>query len=471
MPSLVSPTTYPAESVPREAPGGRHLWMNYTPMRGLPGERFPVIARAEGCWVEDQQGKRYLDGLSSLFCVNSGHGRAELAEAAARQARELDFFPTWSYAHPPALELAERLAALAPGDLNRVFFCSGGSEAVEAAIKLARQYHKVSGRPAKTKLIAREVAYHGTTMGALAVTGLTELREPFEPFTPGGCHVPATNAYRLAEGHDPSSFADAIEERILFEGPDTVAAVVLEPVQNAGGCFVPPEGYFQRVREICDRHDVLLISDEVICAWGRLGHYFGCERFDYQPDIVTVAKGLSNASFALGAVLASDRIAAAFAAAFADADATFLHGFTFGGHPIGCAVALANLDLIEREGLLENVRANEARLRRMVDSMRSLPIVGDVRGAGYFLAIELVRDQETKETFTPEQCRRVLREYVAAELFKRGLICRADDRGEPVIQLAPPTIAGGDEFEVILDVLPPVLERAWEMLDEEPRPV
>jgi adenosylmethionine-8-amino-7-oxononanoate aminotransferase len=239
-----------------------HLWMHFSRMGGYDADHpIPIITRADGCYVYDEHGKRYLDGLSGLFCVNAGHGRTEYGEAAARQIEELDFYTLWSYAHPKAIELAARIASLTPGDLNRVFFTSGGSEAVESAIKLSRNFHRMHGKGQKHKVVAREVAYHGTSLGALAATGITDLRSQFEPLTPGGCHVPNTNIYRWPEDRDPLWAADAIEERIVFEGPETVAAVILEPVQNAGGCFVPPDGYFQRVREICDRYDVLMISD------------------------------------------------------------------------------------------------------------------------------------------------------------------------------------------------------------------
>ena len=302
-----------------------HLWMHFTRMGGFgPGQEVPVIVRGEGCYVWDDKGNRYLDGLSALFCVNSGHGRAELGDAMAAQVRELDFVTIWSYAHPRAIELADRVAALAPGDLNRVFFTNSGSEAVESAIKLARNYHRLTGNAAKTKLIAREIAYHGTTMGALSATGIPGLRSQFEPLLPGGCHVPNTDSYRWPEDRDPLWAADKIEERILFEGPETVAAVILEPLQNAGGCIPPQDGYFDRVREICDRHNVLLVSDEVICAWGRLGYYFGCERYGYQPDIVTTAKALTSAYAPMGAMIASERVFEPFA----DEKAMFAHGST-----------------------------------------------------------------------------------------------------------------------------------------------
>ncbi len=439
----------------------RHLWMHFSRMGGYDAEHpIPVISRAEGCYVFDDQGNRYLDGLSALFCVNAGHGRTELGEAAARQVEELDFYTLWSYAHPRAIELAARIASLTPGDLNRVFFTDGGSEAVESALKLARNFHRVHGKGQKHKFIAREVAYHGTSLGALAATGITELRNQFEPLAPGSCHVPNTNIYRWPEDRDPLWAADAIEERIVFEGAETVAAVILEPVQNAGGCFVPPDGYFQRVREICDEHDVLLISDEVICAWGRLGHYFGCERFGYQPDIVTTAKAMTSAYAPMGAVIASDRVAEPFM----QGNASFAHGFTFAGHPLVAAIAMANLDVFEREDLCGHVLAKEDEFRQMLESLRDLPIVGDVRGAGFFQAIELVKDRETKETFDDEESERLLRGFLSGELYRHGLICRADDRGDPVIQLAPPLISDTPQFEEIHDVLRTVLSEAWEQV-------
>jgi adenosylmethionine-8-amino-7-oxononanoate aminotransferase len=436
----------------------RHLWMHFTRMGAYEGAELPIIARAEGCYVYDEHGERYLDGLSGLFCVNAGHGRTELGEAAARQIAELDFYVLWSYAHPRAIELAKRIADLAPADLNRVFFTSGGSEAVESAIKLARVYHQRTGNPRKTKFISREIAYHGTTLGALAATGIPALRTPFEPLVPGGVQVPNTNSYHWPADRDPLWAADKIEEKILYEGPETVAAVILEPLQNAGGCIPPQEGYFQRVREICDRHDVLLISDEVICAWGRLGHYFGCERYGYRPDLITIAKGLTSAYAPMGGLIASDRIAEPFM----HGKEMFTHGFTFAGHPVAAAIALANLDVFEREGLCEHVRENEGEFRSTLEDLREIPIVGDVRGDGYFHAIELVKDRDTKEGFTDEESEHLLRDFVSGELYRRGLICRADDRGDPVIQLAPPLIAGPEQFEEIGTALRAVLTEASE---------
>jgi adenosylmethionine-8-amino-7-oxononanoate aminotransferase len=436
----------------------RHLWMHFTRMGAYEQHDVPIIVRGEGSYVYDEHGKRYLDGLSALFCVNAGHGRAELADAAAAQARELAYYTNWSYAHPRAIELATRIASLAPEGFNKVFFTSGGSEAVESAWKLARNYHRMRGEGTRTKIIARELAYHGTTLGALAATGLTGIRAPFEPLTPGGCHVPNTIDYRWPADRDPLWAADAIEERILFEGPESIAAVILEPVQNAGGCVPPQDGYFQRVREICDRHGVLLISDEVICSWGRLGHYFGCDRYDYIPDIITTAKGLASAYMPIGAMIVSDRVAEPFM----KDKAMFGHGFTFGGHPVACAVGLANLDIFEREDLCQHVLAKEQEFRSTLDSLSDIPIVGEVRGAGFFHAIELVKDRETKETFNDDESEDLLRGFLSGELYNRGLICRADDRGDPVIQLAPPLIADSEQFEEIASILRSVLTEAWE---------
>jgi adenosylmethionine-8-amino-7-oxononanoate aminotransferase len=439
-----------------------HLWMHFTRLSAYAEADVPVIVRGSGPYVYDSNGKRYLDGLSGLFVVQVGHGRTELAEAAAKQAAELAYFPLWSYAHPKAIELADRLADLAPGDLNRVFFTTGGSEAVESAWKLARSYFKQVGKPLKTKAISRAIAYHGTSMGALSITGLPALKQEFEPLVPSTFRVPNTNYYRRPdESMTEEQFgiwaADRIAEAIEFEGPDTVACVFLEPVQNAGGCFPPPPGYFQRVREICDRYDVLLVSDEVICAFGRLGEYFGSQRYGYQPDIITSAKGLTSGYVPLGAMIASERLAEPFLGG----TSSFAHGITYGGHPVAAAVGLANLDIFEREDLNGHVRANSEVFRSYLERLRDLPIVGDVRGDGYFFGIELVKDKATKETFNDDESERLLRGFLSKALFDAGLYCRADDRGDPVIQLAPPLICDESHFAEMEQILRSVLTQAW----------
>jgi adenosylmethionine-8-amino-7-oxononanoate aminotransferase len=440
----------------------RHLWMHFTRMSKTAD--IPVIVRGEGVWVYDDHGKRYLDGLSGLFTSQIGHGRTELAEAAAQQASTLGYFPLWSYAHPMAVALADRLAELTPGDCNRIFFTTGGSEAVESAWKLALQYFRVTGQPNRRKVISRNLAYHGTTMGALSITGLAAIKTPFEPLVPGAVKVPNTNFYRAKYfADDLDGFgqwaADAIEQSILIEGPDTVAAVFLEPVQNSGGCFPPPPGYFRRVREICDRYGVLLVSDDVICAFGRLGHWFGADRYGFRPDIVTMAKGLTSGYSPLGAMAASDRLIEPFLNG-----ESFLHGITFGGHPVSTAVAMANLDVFEKEHLLQHVQKNESLFRASLDTLSDLPIVGDVRGAGYFYGIELVKDKDTRETFNDDESERLLRGFLSGALYEAGLICRADDRGDPVIQLAPPLICGEEEFDVMTTILRSVLTEAWEQI-------
>jgi adenosylmethionine-8-amino-7-oxononanoate aminotransferase len=444
----------------------QNLWLHFTRMSSYSRGEVPVIVRGSGQYVFDQNGKRYLDGLSGLFVSQIGHGRGEVAEAGARQGSELAYFPLWSYAHPRAVELAQRLADLAPGDLNQVFFTTSGSEAVESAWKLAKQYFKITGEPGRYKVISRDIAYHGTSMGALAITALPGIKEPFEPLTPGGVRVPNTNFYRAPSfvADDLTAFgqwaASEIERAILREGPASVAAVYLEPVQNSGGCFPPPPGYFQRVREICDRYGVLLVSDEVICAFGRLGHYFGAQRYGYQPDIITFAKGVTSGYAPLGGMLVSDRLMEPFS----EGTATFLHGITFAGHPVSCAVALANLDVFEKEDLLGNVRAHEAGFRATLEKLADLPIVGDVRGDGYFYGIELVKDKATRQTFTDDESERLLRGFLSQALFDAGLVCRADDRGDPVIQLAPPLTCGQEHFDEMEQILRSVLTQAWARL-------
>ncbi|WP_083947911.1 aspartate aminotransferase family protein [Thermobifida cellulosilytica] len=439
-----------------------HLWMHFTELASYQDTDVPVIARGEGPYVYDVNGKRYLDGLAGLFVSQVGHGRTEIAEAIAEQARTLAYFPIWTYAHPTAIELADRLADLAPGDLNRVFFTTSGSEAVESAWKLARQYFKLVGQPTRHKVISRRIAYHGTSMGALSITGLQAIKTPFEPLVPSTIQVPNTNIYRApVHGDDPEAFgrwaADQVEEAILQNDPESVAAVYVEPVQNAGGCFPPPPGYFQRLREICDRYGVLLVSDEVICAFGRLGAYFGAQRFDYLPDIITFAKGVTSGYVPMGGLIAREKLVEPFQ----EEGTTFLHGNTFAGHPVAAAAALANLDIFENEGLIEHVQANAPVFRATLEKLLDLPIVGDVRGEGYFYGIELVKDKETKETFTDEESHRLLKGFLSPALFDAGLVCRADDRGDPVVQLSPPLICGPEHFAEIEGVLREVLTEAW----------
>ena len=433
-----------------------HLWLHFTrtaDWRG-PEPSVPVLDRGAGCYVWDTAGKRYLDALSALFCVQVGYGREEMVEAAAAQMRKLPFATNWSTAHQPAIDLAAALAERFPGDLTHAFFVNSGSEAVESALKLARQYHAARGEPGRYKVVSRNYAYHGTTLGALGVTALESLSDPFQPLAPGHIHVANTNAYR-PQADDP---AGAIEEAIVEAGPETVSAVVLEPVQNAGGCFTPPDGYFQRVREICDRHGVLLISDEVICAFGRLGTWTGAERYGYLPDIITFAKGVTSAYAPLGGMVFRSELGRALGKEPRD---MFVHGSTWGGHPVSCAVAMANLGVMESEDVLGNVTRTgpwfAEQLRTLYDRH---DIIGDVRGTGYFWALELVFDRDRKVGFDDEQAEELLRGFLSRRLLELGVICRADDRDQPVIQLSPPLVADRAVLGELVDVLDRALGEA-----------
>ncbi len=439
-----------------------HLWLHFTRMAGYRDGEIPVIVRGDGCYLEDANGKRYLDALAGLFAVQIGYGYGEeMGEAAAAQMRELPFYTNWSYAHPRAIELAAEVAALAPGDLNRAFFVSGGSEAVESAWKLARQYHAVRGER-RWKAIGRSVAYHGTTMGALSITGIPALRAPFEPLVPEVAHVRNTNRYRRPAEETEEEFTgfllDDLEQAIEATGPETVAMVIMEPVQNAGGAFTPPVGYFHGVRELCDRYGILLCADEVITGFGRLGAWFGSELYDIRPDLLTCAKGLSSAYASIGAVLARDAVMEPFL----EGTVSYTHGITFGGHPVAAAVALKNLEIMRRERIIENVQENQDQLRSTLAQLLELPIVGDLRGVGYFWALELVKDKETKETFSAEESESLLRGFLSPRMFERGLICRADDRGDPVLQISPPLVAGPAEFDELVGILGDVLAEAWQ---------
>jgi adenosylmethionine-8-amino-7-oxononanoate aminotransferase len=442
-----------------------HLWLHFTRMSGYRAEEMPIIVRGDGCYLEDANGKRYLDALAGLFAVQLGYSYGEeIGQAALEQMRELPFYTNWSYAHPRAIELAHGLASLTPGDLNRVFFVSGGSEAVESAWKLARQYHAARGER-RYKVVARRLAYHGTTMGALSINGIAALRAPFEPLVPGPFHVRNTNRYHRPPDETEAEFTafllDDLESAIEQEGPATIAMVIMEPVQNAGGAFTPPAGYFAGVRAICDHYGILLCADEVITGFGRLGAWFGSELYDIRPDLITCAKGLSSAYAPIGAVIAGDHMMEPFL----DEKAMYTHGITFGGHPVMAAIALKNLEIMKRERIVERVREHEPVLRDSLAQLLELPIVGDLRGVGYFWALELVKHKERRETFSDAESESLLRGFLSGRLFERGLICRADDRGDPVIQISPPLVAGPREFDEIVGILGDVLSEAWQRMN------
>jgi adenosylmethionine-8-amino-7-oxononanoate aminotransferase len=438
-----------------------HLWLHFTRMSDTD---VPVIVRGEGCYLEDANGKRYLDALAGLFAVQIGYSYGdEIGQAAHEQMRELPFYTNWSYAHPRAIELAAEVASLTPGDLNRVFFVSGGSEAVESAWKLARQFHQARGER-RWKAISRRTAYHGTTMGALSINGIAALRAPFEPLVPDVIHVRNTLRYHRPAGESEEEFTafllDDLESAIVAEGPETVAMVIMEPVQNAGGAIVAPAGYWRGVREICDRYQIVLCADEVITGFGRMGTWFASERYEIRPDLITCAKGLSSAYASIGAVIAADHIVEPFL----DGTAMYAHGITFGGHPVQAAIALKNIEIMKREQIVERVRDNEDGFRETLAQLLDVPIVGDLRGAGYFYALELVKDKETRAGFSDEEAEALLRDFLSPQFFEKGLICRADDRGDPVVQISPPLIAGHSEFEELVGILGDVLTEASERI-------
>jgi adenosylmethionine-8-amino-7-oxononanoate aminotransferase len=441
-----------------------HLWLHFTRMGAYADGEVPVIVRGEGCYLEDANGKRYLDALAGLFAVQIGYSHGEeIGEAAAAQMRELPFYTNWSYAHPRAIELAAEVARLAPGDLNRLFFVSGGSEAIESAWKLARQFHQARGER-RWKAIARRTAYHGTTMGALSINGIPALRAPFEPLVPDVVHVRNTNGYHRPPGETEEEFTafllDDLESAILAAGPQTVALVVMEPVQNAGGALTPPAGYWRGVREICDRYEILLCADEVITGFGRLGSWFGSELYDIRPDLVTCAKGLSSAYASIAAVIAADHVIEPFLGE----TQMYAHGITFGGHPVQAAIALKNLEIMQRERIVERVRDNEDAFRSTLEQLLELPIAGDLRGRGYFYALELVRDKETRAGFSEDESETLLRGFLSPRFFEKGLICRADDRGDAVVQISPPLVAGQAEFDEIAGILGDVLAEAGQRI-------
>lgn len=455
---MTAPTISPATDRLRGS-ADRHLWRHFAQMGAADAREIPVIARGEGCYLIDTDGNRYLDAISNLFCVNLGYSYgAELGEAAAAQFAQLGYHSSWGSSHAPAIELAEKVASLAPEGMERVFFTPSGGESVEAAWKLAKQYHLLRGEH-RWKAIGRHNAYHGTTLGALSINGMAELRRPFEPLVPQVGHIRNTHRYgRPADETDEQFTAGLLanlEDTIVAEDPSTIAMVIMEPVQNHGGCLTPPPGYAAGVGEICDRYGILLCADEVICGFGRIGAWFASERYDMRPDLITIAKGLSSAHAVMGAVIASEQVYEPFTAPGVD----FTHGNTFGGHPVMAAIALKNIEIMERERIPEHVRTKEVELEASLRTLLDLPIVGDVRGAGFFFGIELVTKRPDGTRFTAEEQARLFGPAsIASRLVERGLMSRlAVDGDDPILFAAPPLVADTPEFDEIVSTYAEVL--------------
>ncbi len=435
-----------------------HSWLHFYQMQNLIDKPPIVITRGTGAKVYDQHGKEYIDSLAGLFCVNAGYGREEIARAMYEQATKIHYVSSFSYANEPAVQVAQKLAEVAPivgAHDARVFFVSGGSEAVESALKIAKQYQRAKGFAGRYKTISRRLAYHGTTMGALSVTGLPSVRAPFEPLVPGARHAPMPLHYRCAycahEAQCNLTCADEIERLVEQEGAETIAAIILEPVQNSGGCVVPRDDYYQRVRELCDRTGIVMIMDEVICGFGRLGYWFGTEHWDVQADIITTAKGLTSGYAPLGAAIVAKEIANAF---LGDEQNKLMHGITFGGHPVSAAAALANFAIFEREQLCNRAQlSGEYLMGQLRETLDAHSIVGDIRGLGLFIGIELVKDKATRESLHGE----ANIGWLSDQLLQHGIICRADDRLDPVIQLSPPLIISKEEMDRVVEVLDDVI--------------
>ncbi len=434
-------------------------WRHFAEMGGATTTPPKVIIRGEGCYLIDSDGNRYLDGLSNLFCVNLGYSYGEeLGEAALAQYKELGYHSNWGSTHPRAIELAATLAELAPGDLSHVYFTPSGGESVEAAWKIARQYYRLRGEN-RWKAISRQTAYHGTTLGALSLIGIPEFRSDFEPLVPTAGKIRNTRRVGRPADETEEQFTtfllDELEFRVQAEGPDTVAMILMEPVQNHGGMLVPPAGYSQGVREIADKYGILLVADETITAFGRVGAWFASERYEVQPDIVTCAKGLSSAHAVIGAVIVGEKVYEPFT----DAGALLLHGNTFGGHPVMSAVALKNIEIMKRLDIPNTVLANESRLRTKLDVLADLPVVVDIRGAGHFYAVELTQTTPSGRAMTDNEKYFLYGDALLARaLEERGVMLRISlDAGDPVVCVAPPLVAGDAEFSLLTDALQAVL--------------
>ncbi len=433
-----------------------HFFHPATPMKEYAKDGPRIFTRGEGIYLYDARGNRYVDGLATLWNVNSGHGRQEIVDAIADQMRRLSFSTSFfGFAHPAGIELAARLAHVTPTGLDRIFFTNGGSEAVETAIKIARMYHRIRGKERKVKVVSRSRAYHGVTYGVLSATRLKHYHQHFEPLMGGFIEAPAPYRYRCefcrAEPACTTRCATELEAVFRREDPETVAVFLAEPVQGTGGVIVPPAEYMPLAREICRQHDVLFVADEIITGFGRTGRMFGVNHWNVVPDMMTMGKGITSGYMPLAALAVSAEVYAAITDQ--PDEFTFWHGFTYNAHPGCCAAALKNIEIIEREGLVERSRILGDRLLRQLHELERSPIVGEVRGLGLLAAVELVADKEARTPFPDGQGGRLVRR----RCLERGLIIRAIG---DIIAICPPLVITEKELDGLVTTLSEAIEEA-----------
>jgi len=418
-------------------------WMPFTPNREFKADPQMVV-RAEGVWLWDDHGNKIIDASSGLFCVSAGHGRKEIAEAVGKQLRELDFCAPFLRAHPKQFELATRVAELTPGDLNRIFFANSGSESVDSAMKVALAYHQARGQSGRNIFVSRERAYHGVNFGGVALSGLVNNRRKFGAGLPAVAHMRHThlkeNFFTKGEGAHGVELAEDLVRFVNLYGAENIAACFVEPIAGSSGCLVPPKGYLKRLREICDQHGILLVFDEVICGFGRTGQTFAAQSFGVTPDILTMAKGITNGAQPMGAVAISERIHDTIMAAAPEGAIEFFHGYTYSGHPAACAAGLATLDIYKNDGLFERGRELSPHFLDAVFSLKDIPVVADIRGYGMFAAIDVQSDGAPGRRGQAFQ----------KKLFANGLNLKTT--GDTAI-LAPPLIADRSHVDLIGDIL------------------
>jgi adenosylmethionine-8-amino-7-oxononanoate aminotransferase len=431
-----------------------HVWIHTATWVELAEKKgLKVFRRGEGARLYDVHGKEYIDGMSGLYVVNAGHGRREIGQAMMEQAANLAYVSSGSYTNEAAVNLAATVVELLPGDMDRLFFCSGGSEAVESAVKIAKQVQAMRGFPKRYKVIARRGGYHGATAMAMSLTSGSN-EQYFAPFVPGVYHVPSPNEYRpqfpgLSGEADDIACANAVEAEIEFQGPETVAAVIAEPISVSNGTHVPAKAYWQRLREICDKHGVFLIADEVINGWGRSGAYFAIEHYGIVPDMMTMAKGLSSGYAPIAAVAVRPGVFEGFK----DSDIGLAHLLTFGGHAVACAAASKNIEIFKREDLVQQSAEKGEYLKRQLNELRSHPTVGDVRGLGLMCAIDLVKDKSTKEKLGRAH---PFNKRMDELITENGFITRVWD----VMNVAPPFVITYEEIDRIVAITDEALTQA-----------